>query len=252
MRADVRSRRLTRRQKHERAHDLPIASTPTTKGRQVRRRTLVIGAVACALLVGGSASASHLIDGSDVRDGSLTGADIRDGSITARDLAPTATSARSLRGPRGRRGPRGPRGPRGFRGPAGPRGPQGPAGITSIGMVSSPAKPFCGRPLGACAVVSTSVTCPAGTVLVGGGWRLAAGGQTSIDTVVSWNAPVDSRTWAVLLINHDVEGDELIADALCASGPGAAAARAAGVHGPARGSAVELRRLLSDLRARQR
>jgi hypothetical protein len=78
-----------------------------------------------------------------------------------------ATGAQGLEGPAGPQGPAGATGAQGIEGPAGPTGPQGPAGpgaqITDI--VTSAAVTVNGNSAGA-----AEATCPAGTVLVSGGW----------------------------------------------------------------------------------
>src|SRR5689334_4756677 len=63
---------------------------------------------------------------------------------------------------------RGPRGPRGFKGATGPQGPKGTIG--TITAVKSSGTFLCGWEAGACSVGSTSVTCPPGTVSLGGGY----------------------------------------------------------------------------------
>jgi hypothetical protein len=72
-------------------------------------------------------------------------------------------------------GPQGPAGPAGATGPAGPQGPQGPAGITSMTTASADMQPF-GLP-GSPSEPYATATCPAGTVVTGGGIKPPQDGQ---------------------------------------------------------------------------
>lgn len=110
---------------------------------------------------------------------------------------PSAVNAR----PQGRRGPRGPRGIRGAQGPQGPAGPVGPAGpkgtFGSVISVDGPAAYLCAWEAGSCAIGSSRVECPSGTILTGGGYKGAG-----LVTTVAWNAPV-GNAWAIIAVNLD-------------------------------------------------
>src|SRR5262249_25586865 len=60
--------------------------------------------------------------------------------------------------------------PGGPQGPGGGQGDPGPAGIARVGSVSGPAGSMCADGGGSCQVASSTATCPAGSVVVGGGW----------------------------------------------------------------------------------
>jgi Collagen triple helix repeat (20 copies) len=127
------------------------------------------------------------------------------------DQGATASLARP-----GRRGPRGPKGARGLRGPKGATGATGPAGPKgTFGAVTSYASApvlLCSFEAGSCAVGSTKIECPPGTILTGGGYTGAG-----MVTTVTWSAPV-GNSWGVIAVNLDevpVAGLKAVAD--CAS-----------------------------------
>src|SRR4051794_37164900 len=189
----------------------------------MRRLTpsLVLSVVAIFLALAGGATAAKLISGKDIKNSSVTGADIRDGSLGSNDLSegsigPSRLSL-AVQDKLDRAGTPGPQGPTGPAGSAGPQGPAGPAGVTGVKAVSSAPKAF-----SAGGVVFQTVDCPGGSAVVGGGYRFATGGQTSIAHSVGWDAPVGNG-WGVIIISNDEEGDELIVDAVCANGQSATA-----------------------------
>lgn len=145
---------------------------------------IVAIAVLVAAVSGGAASAGRLI----------TGAQIQDRSVATRDLALSA------------------------RPKAGRVGPAGPAGgLNGVRAVESP--PIAYGPFGSdSSVIALKAVCPAGTKLVGGGYRHLAQGATSIAHSVIHNAPAGDNGWGIVLVNLDEVGDELIVVAQCASG----------------------------------
>ena len=116
-------------------------------------------------------------------------------------------------GPRGPKGEQGPRGPRGHIGPQGPQGvpgqagtPGGPPGPAGPSGPTGPAGPV-GAPGLASKVVATHtsgnngstpktarVTCPAGTLLMGGGYSTSV---LSTDLVLRQLTPVGANSWEV-------------------------------------------------------
>lgn len=168
----------------------------------------LVTVVALVLGISGTATAGKLITGKQVKKATLTGKHIKNGSLGESELSASARDAL-----RGRQGPVGPAGAPGATGPAG--------GLNDVVAVDGPVKAY-----GPSSVVSAQAACPAGSKLVGGGFKHQAGGGTSIDTVTGWDAPAGANTWGVILINHDnSSGDELVVVALCAQGTGATAAR---------------------------
>jgi hypothetical protein len=121
-----------------------------------------------------------------------------------------------------------PRGPRGFTGVAGANGangatgPMGPAGIALIGAVGGPAGAMCAYGGGACQVGSSTATCPAGTVVLGGGYT-----SDSTNLSVPFTARTSGTTFDVIGINYDASARSITAQAICATGPGVSSAGAA-------------------------
>ncbi len=151
--------------------------------------------IATALLVaslGGTTAAAGKL---------ITGKQIKDRSIATRDLA---VSARPKAG---------------VPGPAGPAG--GLSNVTTVETAPIGYGPFVSET----AVIGMQASCPAGTTLVGGGYRHHAAGSTSIAHSVIHNAPAGPNRWGVILVNLDETGDELVVVAQCAIGSPAATKR---------------------------
>jgi hypothetical protein len=111
--------------------------------------------------------------------------------------------------------------PRGPRGPAGSSGDQGPPGVATVGSVSGPAGPMCANGGAACQVGSSTATCPAGSVVVGGGWT-----SDSVTVTVPFAARTGGTTYGVIGINYDPADRSITAQAICAVGPGVSTAAA--------------------------
>jgi hypothetical protein len=166
-----------------------------------RRRTiykpspaLIVAAVALFAALGGTGVAAQQLSGpecrptqcgtgKDIADGSLTGADIKDHSLTKRDFRG------SVGGPRGRRGRPGAPGPRGPQGPQGPQGHPGPAGAKGVSAFTTVTF---STPDDAANTKETSVTCPSGGKVTGGGYVL-----TDATAIASRNYAVAPETWLV-------------------------------------------------------
>src|SRR6478736_2327181 len=103
--------------------------------------------------------------------------------------------------------------PRGPQGPAGDPGNQGPPGVATVGSVSGPAGPMCANGGGACQVGSSTATCPAGSVVVGGGWT-----SDSVTVTVPFAARTGGTTYGVIGINYDPADRSITAQAICAVG----------------------------------
>lgn len=174
------------------------------------RFKVVFGVLFGLLALAGVAKASGVFEHADpAKD--VVATRVQALEATMRGEARGAASS-AIRGPRGARGPKGPKGAQGVPGPAGPAGPTGPTGsFGSVVTVAGPPTFLCAFESGACAVGSTKVECPPGTVLVGGGYTGAG-----IVTTVAWSAPV-GNAWAIIAVNLDeVPVSNLRASARCA------------------------------------
>ena len=111
--------------------------------------------------------------------------------------------------------------PRGRQGDPGDPGDPGPPGIATVGSISGSAGPMCMQSGGACQVGSSTATCPAGSVVVGGGWT-----SDSVTVTVPFAARTGGTTYGVIGINYDPADRSITAQAICAVGPGVSAAAA--------------------------
>lgn len=102
-------------------------------------------------------------------------------------------------GATGPAGPAGATGPMGPYGPAGPMGPAGPAGVSGHEIVSATAFPAPTN-VASFASVTASATCPAGKVVVGGGYE-GSGDAWFMYNYASY--PSSLSTWTVSLKNRD-------------------------------------------------
>lgn len=124
---------------------------------------------------------------------------------------------------------------KGLRGKTGPRGPHGQPGLAgkaggfstaNITQVTGPAANMCASGLGNCDVASSDATCPSGSVVVGGGWTSASGGNPPVEATVADSSPLIPSTtqdWYVLMINKSSLSASFNAVATCATPSGAAA-----------------------------
>ena len=192
-----------------------------------RPSLLAVGAILVALLASiiavGPADAARLI----------TGKQIKPRTIELRHLAPSARPKTGPVGPRGATGPAGPQGatgpagPQGATGPAGTPGPPGPAGPAgpgggsgplSVTSVQGPTDAQCASGGGACQVGESIATCPAGSVVVGGGYV-----SQSIRNTVLEARRASSTSYRVTAGNEYHDSNAITAQAICV--PGSAAAR---------------------------
>jgi hypothetical protein len=99
-----------------------------------------------------------------------------------------------------RRGPRGATGPKGSRGSRGPTGRTGGFNTSKIARVDGPT-----ASVAAGATGTSTAPCPAGAVVLGGGWD----GETNPPTnaTVGYNDPLSTNTsWHVTLTNNATTG----------------------------------------------
>jgi hypothetical protein len=154
---------------------------------------LIVAALALLLSLTGTAVAAGLITGSqianntishldvknndlrsaDVRDNTLTSADVLNGTLKAIDFAPNQLKP----------GPAGPAGPAGAQGPAGPQGAPGLAGLEIVKVQG---------PLSSDSSRLTTVTCPAGKKVVGGGGQVVGGAG---DVALDESYPLNATAW---------------------------------------------------------
>lgn len=193
--------------------------------------SLVIAVLALVLACsGGAFAASTLITGKQIKNSSITGADVKNKSLTPSDFKG------SVKGDDGARGPQGPAGPAGL---PGAQGAQGAAGtLASTTVVKGPDVPSGASGSGTNVQASTA-TCPAGTVVTGGGW------DTGVRDFIA-NANPSGNGYFVIAVNTGSLTSHIQAYAVCGQASGAApravAARAGHV-------AAERARLLKDARA---
>jgi hypothetical protein len=107
-------------------------------------------------------------------------------------------------------GPRGATGPRGSRGSRGPTGPRGGFDTSKIARVDGPT-----TSVAAGATGTSTAACPAGGVVLGGGWD----GETNPPTnaTIGYNDPISTNTsWHVTLTNNAASGTTFHAVVMCA------------------------------------
>jgi hypothetical protein len=116
------------------------------------------------------------------------------------------------RGPRGLDGAAGPPGARGPAGPQGEQGPQGPAGgISGWTLVTTQFWVL------AYDHSADSVNCPAGKVVLGGGYTLAQMPLESIGKLVVWRSGPITHGWSIGVQNATAEAHFITVWATCAA-----------------------------------
>lgn len=163
---------------------------------------LVVALVAVLFSATGGAYAASKITGSQIARNAITGKHVKNRSLSPADFRGSV---------------RGPQGPPGLQGAP---GPQGPAGVANVTAVDGPAGFQCANGGGGCQVASSTATCPAGTVAVGGGFN-----ADTPDNVVGY-AKRGPNSYAVIATNFWSTSGSVTAQVICASGPGVTAARA--------------------------
>lgn len=92
-----------------------------------RLKTVLVAAVAVAVLTATGAWAAGQISGKDIKNDTISSKKIKDGTLKRKDLNRKVKDALNQVGQQGPQGPAGPQGPRGDEGPQGPAGPASPA-----------------------------------------------------------------------------------------------------------------------------
>jgi hypothetical protein len=93
------------------------------------------------------------------------------------------------RGPQGEAGPAGARGPQGEAGPAGPQGPEGPHGPAGMLGLEAIASRLAVAGMNPGQVRSKETACPAGKVVVGGGWDVSQGAALTKNLTIIQDTP---------------------------------------------------------------
>ncbi|AWI32993.1 hypothetical protein DDW44_10545 [Streptomyces tirandamycinicus] len=112
-------------------------------------------------------------------------------------------------GPPGPPGPAGPAGPAGPPGPAGPTGPAGPPGVSGYQQVSNT------QTCGADTFCMFTATCPAGTVVTGGG--LNTNTFISSGVYLYESGPISNTTWRSTMRNTTASTFSVTVRAICAN-----------------------------------
>jgi len=123
---------------------------------------------------------------------------------TRADGAGGTTGLTGATGPAGATGTKGTAGDDGATGPAGATGPTGPAGPVGVEIVSGAGS------AGTFSLFTSSISCPTGKVLTGGGYS-DMGRQTDVDT----NGPSSLTTWVVAGKNNGGTVDDFSIFVLC-------------------------------------
>jgi opacity protein-like surface antigen len=179
---------------------------------------LFAAAAVAMLVLAGAAQAAGVFDHEDPK---LNALEQKQQVLEGHYQAKATELTEALKGQRGPKGARGARGARGSQGATGPKGATGLTGATgatgtfgTIVTAAGSAVYLCAFEVGSCAVGSSTVTCPPGTTLVGGGY-VGAGIITTVTYDASTNVP---NTWGIVAVNLDeVPVTSLRAVAQCAT-----------------------------------
>jgi hypothetical protein len=184
--------------------------------------SMTVAIVALAVSAGGTASAARYII--------TSGSQVKPGVLTASNLSSAARAQlKGNQGPQGPAGSQGPQGPQGALGPAGPAGQTGPAGSFSpanVKQIVGQTVSLCpGYPTFTnCALAYSAAACPAGAVLLGGGWETPSGDTAPVAAGVIRNGPSSPgiQEWFVDIINTGTLTEQFYATAICALPAGSA------------------------------
>jgi hypothetical protein len=121
---------------------------------------------------------------------------------------------RELRGAKGPPGPQGPAGLQGATGSVGTAGSLNPATVTTV--VGNDAV-MCVLGGGNCDVGESTATCPAGDIVLGGGW-IPEDNLPPVSATVGYNAAASATAWSVIMANDTTAvGADFAAFAVCAA-----------------------------------
>lgn len=125
------------------------------------------------------------------------------------------TGPQGVVGPQGVQGAQGDQGPQGVQGDSGPQGgpgPSGPQGVRGPAGLSNHQRVTASRQIVPGAVIETRVACPAGTVVLGGGYS-----DATPDLRLSENGPSSESSWAVTFQNTGQTTRTSYVSATCAT-----------------------------------
>jgi hypothetical protein len=163
--------------------------------RSHRRLTWGMGAVALAL-VGGATVVGAQSTGGVIRACVSTSGSLQ---IVGSGVACKNNESLLTWNTQGLQGPPGPARPAGPAGPAGPVGPQGPAGVSGVtGIVTVTS--MITLPPAAGSKVLAGINCPAGKILLSGGYRLWSAAE-GVQVLESHPSPGASEQWDVTVVN---------------------------------------------------
>ena len=139
---------------------------------------------------------------------------------------------RGATGKRGARGTRGTRGARGFVGAKGSTGATGPGGATGATGATGPVGGFSAAnvtevpgptvTLTPSSVAGSLATCPAGSVVLGGGYQGTS--SPPVDATAADDGPLDNVAWDVVIANNSTtQTAGFTTYAICAAGSGSQA-----------------------------
>jgi hypothetical protein len=170
--------------------------------------SLAVSITALVVAMGGTGYAATKLSGSNIKTGTITGKQIKSHSLGTGKLS--AKTIVQLHGATG------PAGPAGAAGPAGPAGARGPAGATSIAGLTRPQTPPVDLQPGV--QKTTTVPCPSGTVVVGGGVS-AASSSTQVNINSSY--PLSEDSWRADVNNGSNSVTSFTVYAICVQQPAA-------------------------------
>lgn len=157
--------------------------------------SLVVAVTALVFATTGSAVGASLITGQQIKNNSITGTDIRNKSLTALDFQG------SVRGADGATGPQGPSG-----------APGAPGTIAATAEAYGPEAYLAPTGSGGGSVNSSKAECPAGTVVVGGGW------DAGVRDFIGY-AGKSGNGYFVIAINNGSIDSSVTAQAICGTKP---------------------------------
>jgi hypothetical protein len=154
--------------------------------------------------VGNGKLAGNSVTSGKVKDGSLLSQDFKAGQLPAGPAGPAGPIG--PKGDKGDRGLQGLQGEKGEKGDQGIPGPQGSPGVSGHQLVTGPAVDVADG-----ASVQTSVTCPAGKRVMGGGY----GVTSSAGITTNRSAPNSTTSWFVRVTNNSGASRTINAQAIC-------------------------------------
>ena len=82
-------------------------------------------------------------------------------------------------------------------------GPEGPAGVSGYEHVAGPVVEL--PPLASGGTASTNLECPAGKVVLGGGYQVTGSGENIGALAIFFNGPISETHWVVVVRNISMD-----------------------------------------------